>query len=142
MAEPIVITVKDELGTTSTTAGVNGSKNNGSNGQTTLNQQAKTNQSKNNAAVISKMIALRSINYATSNVGKWTGNKQNQAGVNALRTGISYATAMAINPIIGAVAVGLDAATYAIDYWFEEKTQRVQTLELQNRIGGKGGYRR
>ena len=141
MAEPIVITVKDELGTTSTKAGVSSNNATGQS-QTALNGQAKTNKSKSNAAVVSKMIALRSVNYTTSNIGKWTGNKQNQASINAIRTGIGYATAIAINPLIGAVAVGLDAATYAIDYSFERRAEKIQAIEVQNRVGGKGGYRR
>ena len=109
---------------------------------TPLNQQAKTNKQKSNAAVVSKMIAFRSVSYATSNVGKWTGNKNNQATVNAIKTGIGYATAFAINPLLGAVAVGLDAATYAIDYAYERKWENIRVQQAQARIGGKGGYRR
>ena len=137
MAEPITVIVKDQTGTTTTQVG-NSSNQSSS---TPLNQQAKNNKQKSNAAVVSKMIALRSVNYATSNVGKWTGNKNNQAMVNTIKQGIGYATA-SINPILGAVAVGLDAATYAIDYAYERKWEAIRVQQAQARIGGKGGYRR
>ena len=138
MAEPITVIVKDQTGTTTTQVGNTSNQS----PNTPLNQQAKTNKQKSNAAVVSKMIAFRSVNYATSNVGKWTGNKNNQATVNAIKTGIGYATAFAINPLLGAVAVGLDAATYAIDYAYERKWENIRVQQAQARIGGKGGYRR
>ena len=139
MSEPIVIKITDQTGTKTTQVG---NSSNSANSNLALNSQAKENKSKSNAAVVSKMIALRSVNYATSNIGKWTGNKNNQAIVNTVKTGIGYATAFAINPILGAVAVGLDAATYAIDYAYERKWETIRVQQAQARIGGKGGYRR
>ena len=138
MAEPITVIVKDQTGTTTTQVGNTSNQS----PNTPLNQQAKTNKQKSNAAVVSKMIALRSINYTTSNIGKWTGNKNNQAVVNTIKQGIGYATAFAINPLLGAIAVGLDAATYAIDYAYERKWENIRVQQAQARIGGKGGYRR
>ena len=139
MSEPIVVKITDQTGTKTTQVG---NSSNSANSNLALNSQAKENKSKSNAAVVSKMIALRSVNYATSNIGKWTGNKNNQAIVNTVKTGIGYATAFAINPILGAVAVGLDAATYAIDYAYERKWETIRVQQAQARIGGKGGYRR
>ena len=138
MAEPITVIVKDQTGTTTTQVG--NTSNQSPNAP--INQQAKTNKQKSSAAVVSKMIALRSVNYATSNVGKWTGNKNNQAVVNTVKQGIGYATAFAINPLLGAVAVGLDAVTYTIDYLYERKWENIRVQQAQARIGGKGGYRR
>ena len=139
MSEPIVVKITDQTGTKTTQVG---NSSNSANSNLALNSQAKENKSKSNAAVVSKMIALRSVNYATSNIGKWTGNKNNQAIVNTVKTGIGYATAFATNPILEAVAVGLDAATYAIDYTYERKWETIRVQQAQARIGGKGGYRR
>ena len=139
MAEPIVVKVTDERGTTTTQVG-NVSNTQASN--TALNPQAKNNKQKSNAAVVAKMIALRSVNYATSNVGKWTGNSNNQAIVNNIKQGIGYAVAFSINPVLGAISVGLDAASYALDYAYERKWEQIRVQQAQVKYGGKGGYRR
>jgi hypothetical protein len=139
MAEPIVVKVTDERGTTTTQVG-NVSNTQASN--TALNPQAKNNKQKSKAAVVAKMIALRSVNYATSNVGKRTGNSNNQAIVNNIKQGIGYAVAFSIDPVLGAISVGLDTATYALDYAYERKWEQIRVQQAQVKYGGKGGYRR
>lgn len=142
MAEntPIVVTVKDETGTTSVNAGnVSGG---GSSNNKPLNQQAKTNSSKSMAGVVGTMIAMRSINYVTSNVGKWTGSTRNQQVVNNVKQLIGYGVAFAVNPILGAVTVALDGVTNALDYAYERKWEKIRVEQAQVKTGGKGGYRR
>lgn len=138
MAEPIVVTVKDETGVTTKQTG----QTSKADPNKATNPQAKANKKASTTSVVATMIAMRSINYATSNVGKWTGNKNNQALVNSIKTGISYGVAFAVNPILGAVTVGLDAATYALDYAYERKWEQIRVQQAQARTGGKGGYRR
>lgn len=139
MAEPITVIVKDETGTTSVQAG---NVANGGSSNKPLNQQAKNNSSKSTAGVIGTMVAMRSINYVTSNVGKWTGNSRNQQTVNNIKQLMGYGIAFAVNPVLGAVSVALDGVTHALDYAYERKWEQIRVEQAQARTGGKGGYRR
>jgi hypothetical protein len=88
------------------------------------------------------MVAMRSINYVTSNVGKWTGSTRNQQVVNNVKQLIGYGVAFAVNPILGAVTVALDGVTNALDYAYERKWEKIRVEQAQVKTGGKGGYRR
>ena len=140
MAEPITVIVKDETGTSQSVQAGNVANSGSSNKP--LNPQAKNNSSKSTAGVIGTMVAMRSINYITSNVGKWTGNSRNQQAVNNVKQLIGYGIAFAVNPVLGAVSVALDGVTHALDYAYERKWEQIRVEQAQARTGGKGGYRR
>lgn len=139
MAEPIVVTVKDETGTSSTKAGQSSSKQKAT---TNLNPQAKENNKSSTASTLASLIALRSVNYMTSNVGKWTGNSRNQQTVNNVKQLMGYGMAFAVNPILGLVSVAFDGVTTALDYSYENKWNQIKTEQAKVRTGGTGGYRR
>ena len=138
MAEPIRVIIKDDSGTATITSG----SKNPANTNKSPNPQAKKNKSAAMAQSAATMIAMRSINYATSNIGKWTGNTSNQTTINNVKTAIGYGMAFAVNPVLGAITVALDGATNAIDMFYENRKNQRISQEAMSRIGGKGGYRK
>ena len=138
MAEPIRVVITDDTGT----ATVKGGGASANKGNKSPNPQAKGNKSAAVAQSAATMVAMRSINYATSNIGKWTGNSSNQAQVNIAKQMVGYGMAFAINPILGALTIAMDGATNAIDMAYENKKNQLMANENLNRIGGKGGYRK
>lgn len=141
MAEAIKVQITDDTGvqTISANGGV-ASNSNGNNKP--LNPQAKENNKKSNASVVAKMMAMRSVSYATSNIGKWTGNTRNQDMVNNMKTAVGYGIAFATNPLLGLAVVSMDAITTIADYSYERKWEKIQANQNLLRTGGKGGYRR
>ena len=141
MAEAIKIQITDDTGVQTISA--NGGVASSSNGENKpLNPQAKANNKKSNASVVAKMMAMRSVSYATSNIGKWTGNSRNQETVNNMKTAVGYGVAFATNPFLGLAVVSMDAITTIVDYSYERKWEKIQANQKQLRTGGKGGYRR
>lgn len=139
MAEPIQIKITDDTGTTTIDAG-NVANNNNPNKP--LNKDAKNNKKASVLSTVSHIAMMRSVNYTTSNIGKWTGNQANQNMINATKTTIGYGTAFAANPILGVVTVAMDGLTTVLDYAYENKWNNVKAQQQQARTGGKGGYRR
>lgn len=64
---------------------------------------------------VASMVASRSLNYTTSNIGKWTGNSRNQEIVNTIQQGIGIGAAAYINPYLALAMVAINVGTTAID---------------------------
>ena len=141
MAEAIKVQITDDTGvqTISANGGV-ASNSNGNNKP--LNPQAKENNKKSNASVVAKMMAMRSVSYATSNIGKWTGNASNQDMVNNMKTAVGYGIAFATNPLLGLAVVSMDAITTIADNVWEDRQDAVRVSQQRARVGTRGGYRR
>lgn len=138
MAEPIKVLLTDETGTATITTG-NVAQNNPNQ---PINDSAKANKKSSMAQTAAHLVVLRAVNYTTSNVGKWTGNTRAQNLINGAKQALGYGIAFAVNPILGAVTVGLDGVTTVLDYAYENKWQNIKSAQAQARAGGKGGYRR
>lgn len=138
MAEPIKITVKDDTGTTTIDTG-NVAKQDASK---PINPSAKDNKKASVLSTASHMVLMRSVNYSTSNIGKWSGNTRVQNQINTAKQFVGYGIAFAINPVLGALTVAMDGVTNAIDYAYENKWNDIRASQAQARAGGKGGYRR
>lgn len=138
MAEPIQVKITDDTGTSTISAG-NVSQNNPNK---PINQSAKENKKASVLTTASHMVLMRSINYTTSNVGKWTGSNRLQNQINNTKQLIGYGVAFAVNPVLGAVTVAMDGLTNVIDYAYEDKWNRIKSEQAVARSGGKGGYRR
>lgn len=85
--------------------------------------------------VVAASTVKKSIGYATSNVGKWTGSSQAQQAVDSATKMVGYGAAIAANPALGLATVAFDLATKALDYAFERKWQDRETEELRRRSG-------
>ena len=140
MAEAVKVEITDDTGKTTISAQPVAKAK--TKVDTATNEGAKENAKRSNASVVAKMVAARSVSYATSNVGKWTGNTRNQNNVNALKTGVTYGVSIATNPMLGLTTMALDFTTTMFDYAYENQMDRYRTQAYNTRIGGKGGYRK
>ena len=140
MAEPIKIKITDDTGTA--TINANNVSTGNTNQNKAVNPSAKANQKASVVTTAAHVAVMRSVSYTTSNIGKWTGSQHNQNMVNNIKSIVGYGMAFAINPILGAVTVALDGATYIADYAYEQKWNTIKSQQAQARAGGKGGYRR
>lgn len=61
-------------------------------------------------------IGKQALNMATSRVGVITGNSLLQEKVNATLKIVGYAGAIAVNPVMGIMAIGVDMISQNIDY--------------------------
>ena len=80
-------------------------------------------------------IGKQALNMATSRVGQVTGNSVLQDKVNAGLKVAGYATAIAINPIMGTLALGFDIANSAIDYHINANKENTALEVLNTRAG-------
>ena len=65
--------------------------------------------------VVAGMVASRSFNYITSNVGKWTGNSRNQETVNNIRQVVSLGASAVVSPWLTLAMAGMQLGTTAMD---------------------------
>lgn len=79
------------------------------------NETAKDNKKSSEALAVASMIASRSFNTVTSNVGKWTGNSRNQDTVNNVRTVVGISSSAFISPVLAVAVAGIQVGSTAID---------------------------
>lgn len=96
------------------------------------NTSAKENKKSGQGMAVASMVASRTLNYTTSNVGKWTGNSRNQEIVNTIQQGIGIGAAAYINPYLALAMVAINVGTTAIDAaytnWQETLKSNVRKL--------------
>lgn len=110
--------------------------------QESTNQRESVAGARSMAQILAVTTAKRSINYLTSNVGKWTGNSRNQRQVDAFKTAVGYGIAFSMNPLLGVATVAMDGLTNVLDYVYEQRNDRARVDNYNVRTGGKGGYRK
>lgn len=137
--EPIKVIIQDETSQQEVQGG--GGANTGT-ADSLPNQQAQANKSSSAMTSVATMIAMRSISYTTSNVGKWTGNSRNQIMVNNAEKAVGYAAAFAANVYVGIATVALDVGTTAASYIYDNAWNTYSSRQAQAKYGGKGGYRK
>lgn len=141
MAEkkPIKVILQDDTGSKTMNAGSTGGS---TQAQSTGSDQAKANKKSSEIVAAGTFIAMRTVSYATSNVGKWTGSRRNQTIVNNTQRVMGYGMALVTNVWMGLAVIGVDAATSIGNYMFEQSIENKRSQQAQLRIGGTGGYRR
>ena len=100
------------------------------------NESSKQAKKDNKSLAVASMIGHRALSYATSNVGKWTGNHNNQAYVNAAQDAIGIGIAAYVNPYLAIAVVALKLGTTAIDTAYVNEQEQ---LKSKNRLL-RGGY--
>jgi len=98
--------------------------------EATTNTQPTLNAKNLKLAAGGAMIAKRSFDFATSNIGTFTGNSRLQNQINNTMKLASHAAHIAISPITGIAALGLDITLSEISRNFEIKL-REDNLEMQ-----------
>ena len=137
--EPIKIIIEDETGTEKVQGGGGA---NVKQPDSMPNEQASNNKTNSMLVAAGAMVAMRSVSYATSNVGKWTGNSRNQQVVNDVQKGLTYGMAFAANVYLGIATVAFDVGSTAINYAFDYYWQEKASEQARAKFGGKGGYRK
>lgn len=137
--EPIKIIIEDQSGTEKVQGGGGA---NVKQPDSMPNEQASNNKTNSMLVAAGAMVAMRSVSYATSNIGKWTGNSRNQQVVNDVQKGLSYAMAFAANVYVGIATVAFDVGSTAINSAFDRYWQEKASEQARAKFGGKGGYRK
>lgn len=138
MAEPIRVIIKDETGSKEQVL-----ENNLSGNQTSLNTEQAIQNKRTSALVsVGVFVAARSVSYASSNIGKWTGSRQAQTRINNITKGVGYAATLSANFWMGAAVIATDAAFNFADYLWERRAEEKRSYQAKARNGDLGGYRR
>lgn len=85
--------------------------------------------------VVAGMVASRSFNYITSNVGKWTGNSRNQETVNNIRQVASLGASAVVSPWLTLAMAGMQLGTTAIDTSYQLKLDEINARGRRLRAG-------
>ena len=101
------------------------------------NNPSSKSSSKGTISKFAPLLAIghNAINFATSNVGMFTGNEKLQEEVNYGLKMIGYGGMIAINPIMGAIAVGTNYISSAITYGFNQKWKNIELEQARYKVG-------
>lgn len=108
---------------------------------------AKVSNSKTKMNAVALMLGKQSINYAVSNIGKWTGNSHNQAVVNNVNDMVGIGMLAVVNPVIALASTAFRIGTTAVDSWHTNRENRIASERKLARLGFNSsgeaiGYRR
>lgn len=98
-------------------------------------EEAKTSGINMKNLAIASMLAKQSFNYATSNVGKWTGNSHNQQIVNNISDIASLGMLAVVNPGIALATLTFRLTTTAIDDAWENRRNEQASQRRLARAG-------
>lgn len=85
--------------------------------------------------VLTLYLGKQALNMATSRVGTMTGNSLLQEKVNETLKIVGYAGAIAVNPVMGVMAMGVDMVSQGIDY-STNAGKEASALEILNTRAG------
>lgn len=134
----IKVLITDETNSSGSTSSVGGSATKSSlvneKGKIKSSDVASSDKSSKSLAVAS-MIATQMFNYATSNVGKWTGSTRKQTSINNARQIIGIGAMAYVSPLVAIANVGVNLATTAIDTAYEERWDRYSKENARRKAG-------
>lgn len=93
------------------------------------------NKAKVAAISAATMAGRQAINYATSNVGKWTGNSHNQTVVNNIGQMVGFGALAYANPIVAGVTAAMTIGTTVADNFYEQSWDRARSTNAYQRAG-------
>lgn len=103
------------------------------------------NSKEKDTSVNSKMIALyvgkQALSMVTSRVGVMTRSNVKQQQVNTAMKMVGYGVAIATNPVLGILAIGIDTANSIIDYNEKARVESNRLSILRERAGNSNGSR-
>ena len=138
MAQPIKIIIKDETGTKEMPV------NNNLSGNTNSMNTDQAKQNKRSSALVSAgvFVAARTVSYASSNLGKWTGSPQTQVRINNITKLVGYGLALSSNLALGAAVIATDGLFAFNDWRYDRYADEKRSQQAKARNGDLGGYRR
>lgn len=134
----VKVIVKDERGQTTSETTTNKAPNTAQQAGAKAdpkNNSAKENKKSSQGLAVASMVASRSFSYATSNVGKWTGNSRNQDTMNMIQQGVGIGAAAYINPWLAVAMVAIQIGTTAIDAAFTNGQETLKSNVRKLRAG-------
>lgn len=84
---------------------------------------------------IASMMATKTLSYATSNVGKWTGNSKNQDRVNMLQQGVGLGITALYNPFLAVASAGIQLGTTAFEGYTTNRLEEQRSAARKLRAG-------
>lgn len=85
--------------------------------------------------VIASMLASRTLSYATSNVGKWTGNSRNQDRINKLQQAAGIGVTALVSPFLAVATVGVQVGTTAFEAYATNRLEEQRADARRLRAG-------
>lgn len=102
---------------------------------TSPEKKSKNKDSNFSGKAIGLYIAKQAFQMASSRVGQITRDSLLQERVNAIVKIGAYATAIAVNPVLGFLALGVDVANSSIDYAIKSSQEQSRLGILNERAG-------
>lgn len=134
MAE-VRVRITDDLGGNETIAKTTSSEvGTGQIASNSVSAKVSNNKAKMNAVAL--MLGKQTVSYATSNIGKWTGDSHNQVIVNNVNDLVGIGMMAVVNPFIALASTAFRIGTTAIDYSYESRLNR---LESERKLA-RGGF--
>ena len=84
---------------------------------------------------VTSLVASGAFNYATSNVGKYTGSSHNQNLVDNIQQGIQLGAMAIVNPYLAIGSVALQAVTSILDENWRKRQESVELGQARARAG-------
>lgn len=96
-------------------------------------EQGKGN--KNMALMLGAYIGKQAINFATARVGQATHSSLMQQKVNSASKVVAYGAMIAVNPVMGVAALGVDLISSSIDFAHKANNERTSMIIVGERAG-------
>ena len=103
--------------------------------QNPTSSETATNIKKTKAIAIASMIGARSLQYISSNVGKWMGDSRYQTAVNNIQQIVGIGATAIISWPVALAKVGMDIGTTALDTYIEQKWDKRRSNQNLARAG-------
>lgn len=91
--------------------------------------------SKITAISMATNVVRQTLNYASSNIGKWTGSNATQQKMNNFQEGIGMLALAYTSPTLALITVGTRIATTAIDNYYEQKWDSISVSNARAKAG-------
>ncbi len=82
-----------------------------------------------------KAFVMQTVNYSTSNIGKWTGSNHNQQAVNNLMQGVDLGIMIRTNPGQAAISIATSVTTTLLNNAWEQKWEKRASSQNLSRLG-------
>lgn len=93
------------------------------------------NSGSTTSLIVTKMFVGSIVNQATSNVGKYMGDRHTQTQVSNFNSLVGIGFTALKNPYLAIAEVGINLTTTAIDNWYEQKWDRRASKQRMARLG-------
>jgi hypothetical protein len=112
-------------------------------GTTPKKKNKKTTPPKPLTAGLGAYVAKQAFSFVNSNITQWTGSEQATRSIQAGTKALGYATALAVNPVLGGASILFDVGTSFYTYNQDMFFRNLEADALRERSGrqifGQGG---